>query len=130
MGVQPLPRISDAVPASQDGLSLSSCMKPVPQNLVDQARSGKFTELREFLSDNISLVQQLEALQSPAILMPALPGARYHEITSLVHSLLLMWQLVQTSDMPTRDQVTYALLLIKEVQRHGGSGWLAYDRAF
>jgi hypothetical protein len=28
-----------------------------------------------------------------------------------------------------RDQVVYARLLIKEA-RHGGTGWLAYDRAF
>ena len=89
-------------------------------------------ELWEFLSDNISLVLQLEALQSPAILMPALPGAvrpHYHEIISLVLWLYCCFITYVASDMPTRDQLTYALLLIKEVQRHGESGWLAYDHA-
>ena len=37
---------------------------------------------------------------------------------------------LQTSDPVTRDQLAYARLLIKEAQRHGGMGWLDYDRAF
>ena len=35
-----------------------------------------------------------------------------------------------TSDPTTRDQLAYARLLIREAQRHGGRGWLDYDRAF
>ena len=34
------------------------------------------------------------------------------------------------SDPATQDQLAYARLLIKEAQRHGGLGWLDYDRAF
>ena len=37
---------------------------------------------------------------------------------------------VRTTDSGTRDQLAYARLLIKEAQRHGGQGWLDYDRAF
>ena len=37
---------------------------------------------------------------------------------------------MRTTDPSTRDQLAYARLIIKEAQRHGGMGWLDYDRAF
>ena len=33
-------------------------------------------------------------------------------------------------DPTTRDQLAYARLIIREALRHGGAGWLDYDRAF
>ena len=36
----------------------------------------------------------------------------------------------RTADPATRDQLAYARLLIREAHRHGGLGWLDYDRAF
>ena len=32
--------------------------------------------------------------------------------------------------LPTRDQLAYARLSIREALQHGGIGWLDYDRAF
>ena len=37
---------------------------------------------------------------------------------------------IRTTDPATRDQLAYARLLIREQQRHGGQGWIDYDRAF
>ena len=37
---------------------------------------------------------------------------------------------IRTTDPATRNQLAYALLLIREHYRHGGQGWMAYDRAF
>ena len=37
---------------------------------------------------------------------------------------------VLTPDPATRDQLAYARLIIREALRHGGQGWLDYDRAF
>ena len=42
----------------------------------------------------------------------------------------LGYMAIRTSDPVTRDQLTYARLLIREARRHGGMGWLDYDRAF
>ena len=44
--------------------------------------------------------------------------------------LVLLFPAICTTDPATRDQLAYALLLIREQQRHGGQGWIDYDRAF
>ena len=36
----------------------------------------------------------------------------------------------QTSDQETRDMLSYARLVIREAQCHGGAGWLEYDKWF
>ena len=46
---------------SRAGFSLSPASEPFPKKLVDKIRSGQFVEMRELLTDNISLIQQLEA---------------------------------------------------------------------
>ena len=117
------------------GLSLSPAADTIPQKLVEKARSGAFVEMREFLKDNIELAHHLQAMQSTSLLLPSIPGVpkpRFREITSLIPWLycFITYVAVRTSDPASRDQLAYALLLIKEAQRHGGSGWLAYDRAF
>ena len=38
--------------------------------------------------------------------------------------------ILQTDDQKVKDQLAYARLIIREAQRHSGSGWLDYDRVF
>ena len=37
---------------------------------------------------------------------------------------------IQTHDPVTSDQLAYGRLLVSEARRHGGLGWVDYDRAF
>ena len=37
---------------------------------------------------------------------------------------------VRTPDPATWDMLAYSRLLIREALRHGGSGWMEYDRVF
>ena len=37
---------------------------------------------------------------------------------------------VRTTDEFTRNMLTYCRLIIHEVLRHGGQGWIEYDRTF
>ena len=46
-------------PTSQSGLILSPTLEPFPQRLVDRVHPGQFVDMREFLIDNVSLMQQL-----------------------------------------------------------------------
>lgn len=72
-------------PPMASDFSLSPATQPFPQKLVDKVRSGQFIEMRELLTDNISLLQQLESFNSQ-LTMPSLPGTlkpRLQEITSL-----------------------------------------------
>ncbi len=47
--------------AGQNGLLLSSAAEPLPNKLVEKIRSGQFVEMKELLTDNVSLINQLEA---------------------------------------------------------------------
>ena len=46
---------------STGGHSLSPSMSPIQHRIVIKARSGQFVDMRDFLSDNVALLQQLEA---------------------------------------------------------------------
>ena len=120
-------------PPQAMGMVLSPALEPFPATcrLVARVRSGQYVELRDFLTDNISLLQQLEVVQgSFPVTGPARP--RLREITSLPSWLycFLAYVAIRTNDHATRDQLAYARLLIRESQCHGGSGWLDYDRVF
>lgn len=120
------------VTASQPGLVLSPAAEPFPQKVVEKIRAGNFVELKELLPDNIALLNQLETVQGspPAMFGAARP--RLREVQSLPTwcYCFLGYMAICTTDPATRDQLAYARLLIKEAQRHGGQGWLDYDRAF
>ena len=42
----------------------------------------------------------------------------------------LAYVALQTDDQKVKDQLAYAQQIIREAQRHSGSGWLDYDRVF
>ena len=57
---------------------------------------------------------------------------RVRENTSLQSWLccFLTFLAVGTTDLVTRERLAYAILLVRESLRHGGSGWMDYDRLF
>lgn len=59
--------------APMQGLSLSPATEPFPQKLVDRVRTGQYIEMRDLLTDNIALLQQLETFNNNCQL-PGLPG--------------------------------------------------------
>ena len=130
--VVPQPPQTSPLPLTA-GLVLSPAAEPIPRKLVDKVQSGQFVEMRELLSDNISLVHQLESIQgfSPLNLLGA-TRPRLREITSLSTWIycFLGYVAIRTSDPTARDQLAYARLIVREALRHGGAGWLDYDRAF
>ncbi len=119
--------------ASLPGLLLSPAEEPFPKKLVDKIRGGNFVEMKELLPDNLALITQLESMQglSAAHLLGA-ARPRLREVSSLQTwcYCFLGYMAIRAADPTTRDQLAYARLLIKEAQRHGGLGWLDYDRAF
>ena len=116
------------------GVCLSPGSEPFPRKLVDRVQSGAYVDMKELLGDNISLLQQLEAMNMTATL-PALPGSmkpRFREVTALASWLycFLAYAALRCPDQESRDRLEYARLIIREAQRHGGQGWLDYDRVF
>ena len=111
----------------QPGVTISPSGETFPQKLVEKVRAGQYVDMKELLTDNVSLVRQLET--AGLMLGPARP--RLREVSSLpMWCYCFLGYMAITSDPATRDQLAYARLIIREAQRHGGLGWLNYDRAF
>ena len=116
------------------GVSLSPATAPFPKKLVERIQSGQFVDMRDLLTDNVSLLQQLDTLGGQ-FLTPALPGVlkpRLREVATLPAWIycFLAYVALRVTDPLARDMLAYARLIIREAQRHGGSGWLDYDRVF
>ena len=116
------------------GISLSPATEPFPQKLVDRVWAGQFVEMRDLLTDNISLLQQLETFNSNCQL-PGLPGAlrpRLRELKSLC-SWVYCFQAyitIRADDPGTHHMMAYARLVVREAQHHCGRSFMAYDRVF
>ena len=85
------------------GLTVSPASEPFPPKLVDKTRSGQFVEMKEFLADNMALMQQLEAVPGmPPITMLGAMRPRLREITSLPTwcYCFLGYMAILTSDPP------------------------------
>ena len=114
-------------------VALSPASEPFPQKLVARILSGQFVEMKDLLMDNISLLQQLETMGGQLPL--ALPGVmkpRLREVSTLPTWIycFLAYAAIRCPDPRTRDMLAYARLVVREAQRHGGNGWLDYDRVF
>ena len=52
----------------REGMIVSPALQPIPaRRLVRRIRAGKFVEMRDLLSDNVVLHDQLEAIQGPLV---------------------------------------------------------------
>ena len=124
----PLPQ----TPSQPGGLILSPAGEILPQKLLDKIRSRKFVDMKELLTDNIALIQQLEATNQATVQVVGAARPRLREVTSLASwcYCFLGYMAALTTDSTTRNQLAYAHLIVREAQRHGGLAWLDYDRAF
>ena len=90
--------------------------------------------MKDLLWDNIAVRSHFEELQGGmgVHLLPVSSRPRIREVTTLPSWVccFLTYLAVQTSDPVTRDRATYATLVVREAMRHGGQGWLEYDRLF
>ena len=76
-------------------------------------RSGQFVEMREFLVDNLVLLDRLEAVQGLQSYHVLGPRPRLREVTTPVSWVccFLVYVAIATSDPVTRDQLAYARLI-------------------
>lgn len=113
-------------PLVPSGLTLAPALGVFPQKLVDKARTGAYIEMREFLGDNILLLEQLETLQGNTPMLAAIPGAvrpRLREVTSPLTRVYCFFSYmgVCTSDPTTQNQASYASLRPSGME--GAGGW-------
>ena len=90
--------------------------------------------MRELLADNVAVRRHFEevhgALGFQVVSVSSRPRVR--EVTTLPSwiTCFLTFLAVSTTDAVTRDRLAYAILIVREAMRHGGQGWLEYDRLF
>ena len=111
---------------------LSLALPPITAKLATKILSGQFVDMKELLADNMTLCHQLEAFPSHQHLCTGGAKPRLREIDSPLTwvSCFLAYAAVRTSDIQTRNLLTYGRLVVREAQRHSGPGWLEYDRLF
>ena len=111
-----------------------TALQPIPAHLVRRIVSREFMEMRELLSDNLALHDQLEVVHGP-LLSRSTPGslhARIQKVPSLTSWVYCFaaYMAVRTTDPLTRDVLAYCCLIIREALHHEGPGWQDHDRSF
>ena len=90
--------------------------------------------MRELLADNVAVRRHFEEVHGALgfQVVPVSPRPRVREVTTLPSwiTCFLTFLAVSTTDAVTRDRLAYAILIVREAMRHGGQGWLEYDRLF
>ena len=115
-------------------LVLSPALPPIPNRLVEKIRAGHFVEMKELLGDNIALLQRLEEVQGTHTSQWTLPpnSAKLREVSSPLTwiSCFLTYTAVRCRDEETHKLLIYSRLVMDLARKHGGRGWLDYDRVF
>ena len=107
--IQPEPQVPHVRTTGATAVSLSPASEPFPAKLVERIRSGQFVDMREQMTDNIALLQQLETSQCPISNLPEIYTPRLREILSLpswLHSFLA-YVAIRSDDTRTRNMLAY-----------------------
>ena len=96
---------------------------------MDRAHSGQFVDMRGLLTDNVSLLQQLDTFGGNHAFssLPGMLRPRLREVTSLLSWIysFLAHIAIQTNDQGVRDMLAYARLMVREAQSMvAQAGWI------
>ena len=117
-------------PPAEGAVILSSALPPIGAKLAQKIKSQQYVAMKELLSDNMALHSQLEDLPSQAPVVSC-PHRLWETDSPLTWVFCFLdYMAVRTNDIETRNMLTYARLVTREAQCHGGAGWLEYDRWF
>ena len=117
-------------------LIISPSLPPIPGKVVERVKQGKFVDFKEFLADNIMLLQKLQELGLAGTVAPALQpvvsGSRLREVTDPVAwaSCFLMFMAAKIDHEETRELAAYGTIVLQLASKHIGGGWRSYDRQF
>ena len=109
----------------------------MPAKVVGKVKGGFFVDFKEFLEDNMLLVQRLQELnlvgaQLPSLSHALLGSSRLREIADPLTwaSCFLAFMATSLEQQDARDLAAYGMIVLQLAQKHGGTGWLLYDRQF
>ena len=133
----PLPGLtSQPAVGKSEPLIISPALPPIPARVVDRVQSGKFVDFKEFLADNVLLLQRLQELGMAGSVAPAMQplvsGSRLREVTDPVSwaSCFLAFLATKVEHRETRELAAYGMIVLQLASKHQGAGWRSYDRQF
>ena len=90
--------------------------------------------MSDLLGDNVAVRWHFEEVQGAMGLqvLPVSSRPSVREITSLPSWVCCFptFPAVGTTDLVTKERLAYAILVVREGIKHGGQGWLGYNRLF
>ena len=138
-----IPSISTTPKASEDAkegstshhkgpLILSSSLPPVPAKLVEKIQRGQFVDFKELLVDNVTLLQRLGELGPSQMSHPLIVNSKLREIQDPLSwvSCFLAFMATRCQDQEMRELAAYGQIVLHLARKHGGKGWLSYDKLF
>ena len=110
-------------------LVVSSALRRVPGKLVRKVQSGMFVDMKEILSDNVSLLQRLGEISSGQLPQNPSLSVKLREVPDILTWVycFLEYISIRSQDKFARDLVTYARVIVHLAE---GKGWLDYDKIF
>ncbi len=90
-------------------------------------------DFKELLADNVALLQRLQELgPSHQANHPLLTSSRLREIQDPLSwvSCFLGFLATKVDCSETRELAAYGQIIVHLARKHGGKGWLSYDRLF
>ena len=126
------PQTSSTAPDKAAAMVISSAFPPIPGKLIEKIRSGQFVDLKEFLVDNATLLRQTQSTENPSQTPSQHSQTKLREMQDPLSWIFcyLYYLAAATNDPNTRDMAAYGQIVVHLAQKHGGTGWLAYDRLF
>ena len=101
---------------------VSPSLLPIPGKVIDKVWAGLFVDLREMFPDNAALTKQITETGSSA-------GSKLRDPLTWAF-YFLAFLAVSVNDRKAKELTAYSQIVIQLAQRHGGRGWLSYDRLF
>lgn len=126
----------DTPPPTDGSHDLISSTVPNPRKGGWEDLQGFVCWFKEFLADNTMLLQRLTELSQagavPVASQPLFSSSRMREVSDPLTwaFCFLAFMAAKTEHEDTHQLAAYGMIILQLVRKHGGSGWLLYDRQF
>ena len=97
---------------------------------MEEAWSGAFVNFKDFLADNVLVLQCIQELgQAGAIPVATQPISRLREMVDPLTwvSCFLAFMAVKMDQEEMRSLAAYGMIILQLIRKHGGSGWLLHN---
>ena len=113
-------------------LLISSALPPIPSKALEKISNRVYIDFKELLPDNVSLLQNLQEMGGTSCSTHSAHSSKLREVPDPLSwvSCFLTFMAAKVDSKECRDLAAYAQIIINLSRKHGGKGWMTYDRLF